>query len=39
MLLPRGNEDDGADAEGFWAETTAAAQPTIAARAICDFIP
>src|SRR5215472_122181 len=33
MLLPRGNED-----EGLCAETTAAAQPTITARAICDFI-
>src|SRR5215510_6197736 len=34
MLLPRGNEDD-----GLCAETTAAAQPTSTARAICDFIP
>src|SRR5262245_60924240 len=34
MLLPRGNEDD-----GLCAETTAAAQPTTTARAICDFTP
>jgi hypothetical protein len=39
MLLPRANEDDGAEAEGFWAETTTAAQPMINASALCDFIP
>jgi hypothetical protein len=34
MLLPRGNDDD-----GLCAETTAAAQPTITARAIYVFTP
>src|SRR5262249_27115401 len=33
LVLPRGNEDD-----GLCATTTAAAQPTTTARAICDFI-
>jgi hypothetical protein len=39
MLLPRENADEGDQLEELWAKTTVAAQPTSAARAICDFNP
>src|ERR1700733_8845379 len=37
MLLPRGNDDDGLCASATHSQTTPAAHPAIATRAICDF--